>query len=100
MSDMNSTSPLTFEQFQATRREVSDLGDALGEETLSGQPGYLYLGELHIAFVTADWPPLAQAEGRYHLQIGRDEEITDDLAALERNLWEFAISEGYGDNIG
>ena len=47
-----------------------------------------WLGETH-------WPEAAKARGKWHLLIGRDEWITDDLETLERKLYDWAASEGY-----
>ena len=91
---------MTFEQFQATRKWCDDLGAALADARWEGEPaarGNLYLDVLCIEQVQDHWPAAARARGRWHLLIGRDEQISDDLESLERRLYEFARSEGYFD---
>jgi hypothetical protein len=89
---------LTFEQFQATRRYSEDIGAAIADARWEGEPpakGYLYLDLLYIEEVQPHWPDAAKARGKWHLLIGRDEWITDDLETLERKLYDWAASEGY-----
>ena len=62
--------------------------------------GYLYLGGLISANVfrcevQPHWPEAAKAREKWHLLIGRNEWITDDLEMLERQLYDWAASEGY-----
>jgi hypothetical protein len=89
---------MTFEAFQATRRQCDDLGAALHDATWVGEPpahGNLYLNDaLYIEQVAAHWPAEARAQGKWHLIIGRDEWVSDDLESLECRLFEFADSEG------
>jgi hypothetical protein len=94
---------MTFEQFQAARRYCEDLGAAISDARWEGEPaakGYLYLDALYIEEVMPHWPEAAKAEGKWCLIIGRNERITDDLEALERNLYDWAVSEGYFDDKG
>lgn len=85
---------MTFEQFIATRNHYADLGDALpAYEHL--QPGYVYLDELVIEEVTSAWPAKSRVRGRYFLSLGNIQVISDDLPDLERQLYAYAVSEGF-----
>jgi hypothetical protein len=91
---------MTFAEFQATRRYCADLGEAIADARWQGEPpakGNLYLDALYIEEVQAHWPDEAKAQGKWHLLIGRDEWISDDLTMLEKHLYDFAMEEGYGD---
>ncbi|MCP1852824.1 MULTISPECIES: hypothetical protein [unclassified Bradyrhizobium] len=87
---------MTFEQFQATRTECADIGAAISTDMgiTEPVPGFLYLGTFYIEGMTSTWPDEARAQGTYHLLIERDEWISDDLEALERHLFEFALASG------
>ena len=92
---------MTFEQFQTTRTEASDLANAvpdtfIDEDGALPQPGFVYLDVFYIERVTKDWPSAAQ-RGAYHLLICNQEWITDDLQSLEERLYDYAQSEGYFD---
>lgn len=78
---------MTFEEFQATGRRCDDL-DGNGR-------GRRYLDILFIEEVLPNWPEAARKEGKWHLLIENCEWITDDLAALERRLYDWAIQSGY-----
>lgn len=89
---------MTFEQFQTTRQLCDDLGDALADARWEGGPkatGFLYLGALFIEDVADHWPEGTKAEGKHYLIIGNQEWISNDLKALERRLYDFAVGEGY-----
>lgn len=90
---------MTFEKFQATKKECADLAAALGSENWEDAKhtptGFIYLGSLYIENVLPHWPERARAEGRYYLILNRDEYITDDLELLERKLFDWAVAEGY-----
>jgi hypothetical protein len=91
---------MTFEQFQASKKWSDDLARDVSSENWEeiGTPkGWLYLGVLYIDQVQAHWPDQARAQGQWHLIIGREEWLSDDLAGLEAELYEFAKSEGYFD---
>jgi hypothetical protein len=60
-------------------------------------PGYLYLEALYIEEVQAHWPDAAKAQGKWHLLTERNESISDNLEKLERALYAWALSNGYGD---
>jgi hypothetical protein len=55
------------------------------------KPVLEYDGDL-IGIVTRHWPIPAQLEGQYHLLIENHEYLSDDLAGLERKLWEWRYS--------
>lgn len=80
---------MTFEQFQATRKHVEDLADVVGFGFDEPQPGYVYADDLHIF----DMPKDSDA-GQFLLAIGNSQRISDDLESLERDLYEFGVSEG------
>jgi hypothetical protein len=89
---------MTFEQFQASRRYSEDIGTAIADARLEGEPpakGYLYLDVLYIEEMQPHWSDAAKARGKWYLLIARDEWITDDLETLERKLYDWAASEGY-----
>jgi hypothetical protein len=91
---------MTFEEFQATRRYCENIGALIVEARHDDEPlpvkGNLYLRDsLYIEEVQPHWPENAKAEGRWHLLLGRDEWITNDLESLERKLYDWAVSEDY-----
>jgi hypothetical protein len=89
---------MTFEEFQATRRWSEDLAaDVPSEnwETTGTPKGNLYIGCLYIDHVEPHWPEDARKRGQWHLILDRDDFITDDLAALERKLYDWAVSEKF-----
>ena len=92
--------PMTFEQFQATRRWCDDLGAAIADARWQGEPPATVQSvprrPLYEA-VQAHWPEATEAQGKWHLIIGRDEWVSDDLTMLEKHLYDFAMEEGYGD---
>ncbi len=72
----------TLEQFIAGRVECANLGAVMADESLMGRPGYLYDNDsLYIERLP---------EGDYLLTLERDDWRSDDLAALEKRLWEWA----------
>jgi hypothetical protein len=83
---------LTFDQFRATAREVSDLGDELQDESLLGMPGILYVDALFIG----------REDNQLFFLLGSDTRLVPDLPEireeLERALYEFACDEGYCDD--
>lgn len=89
---------MTFEQFQATRREVDDLGAALNDAHWEDQPpakGYVYCDSLWIEHVGETWAPDMRNQGKYYLLLERCEWIDFDLEPLERRLYEFAVQSGF-----
>lgn len=91
----------TFAEFQASRVEVPDLGTYFADfndASWSGGPpgpGFIYMQDLYISQVTEDWPDAAREQGKYHLILGRDDWISDDLEALARRLHAWAVAEDY-----
>lgn len=69
-----------FQKWQATGR-YTDL-NYTGEI----EPGRIYEGDLYIQ---------RGDDGDWCLTIGNDSELSDDLAALERKLYDWAVGEGY-----
>lgn len=88
---------MTFEQFQASRRHTADLEADLNmsiyDDPAIKCPGLIYSGNLYIEEVCANWTEEAQKGGRYFLVIGNRDWLTDDLELLERELYEFGVSE-------
>lgn len=78
---------MTLEEFRATGRDVPDLGliENLGAAGFGGR-GRVYGvdGDLAIEFHCGGWC----------LTIGNSQRVAS-LAVLERDLYEFAVSEGY-----
>lgn len=86
---------MTFEQFQATRKWCDDLGAALSDGRWEGGDkgrGQLYLDCLYIESALG----IEGATGEYVLTIGR-EQTFGVLETLERDLYAWAMAEGYGD---
>ena len=83
---------MTFEQFQATRQWRDNLSDMLSDEMLEGISGQSYLGCLYIEAADS----IECATGPYLLTIGRDQTF-GELEALERDLYDWAMAEGYGE---
>jgi hypothetical protein len=91
---------MTFEQFQATKQWSDDLSvqiPDLRQDTGPQPKGNVYLGCLYIEYVASHWPTEAKAQGEWYLILSNQEWITDDLTALERKLYDWAVSEGYFD---
>lgn len=89
---------MTFEQFQNTKAWCSDIGELIQDARWNGEPparGCVYLGCLYIEEVQDHWPEATKTRGKWHLILNRDEYVSNDLAALERKLYAFAVSEGY-----
>lgn len=81
---------MTLGDFLSTRRWSDDLTPHIGYGPEERTPkGYLYLGCLYI-----EQTDLALGQ-RWRLTIGNTERLTDDLPALERELYEWAKAEGY-----
>lgn len=92
---------MTFEEFQETKFESRDLGAAIPMDTGSPEavPGNVYCGYLHIEQVlqrTADGHPnVLWDEGKWHLTIETHSVISNDLDALERQLFDWAMRTGF-----
>jgi len=80
---------MTFEEFQASRREVTDVAAASGHyHTETPTPGFIYAADLVIE---------QREPGKVVLVIGGDEreESIEDLPALERDLYAYASGDGW-----
>lgn len=81
---------MTFEDMVAGRRETDDVALAErhgGDDYDTPEPGFIYPTGLYIGRVGAHWSEEARVAGAFHLLIGNQEWIDDDLAHLERILW-------------
>lgn len=86
---------MTFEEFQATRKWSDDLGAALSDARWDDEGkgcGQLYLDCLYIESALG----IEGATGEYVLTIGNSQKF-GDLESLEHDLYDWAMSEGYGD---
>ena len=86
---------MTLDEFRATGRDVPDLG-AIGHIAASGVEsgaGRTYLDD---TLFIEQLPRRACSTGpvRWCLTIGNHQRVAS-LATLERDLYEFAVSEGY-----
>jgi hypothetical protein len=54
-----------------------------------------HLDALHIEDVQDFWPEASKAKGKYYLLIGNREWFSDDVEKLERELYQFAVEEGF-----
>ena len=77
---------MTFAEFQATGRHVSDLGaiEHIAACGIDG-PGRVYADDLFIQYAPTGWD----------VSVGSDVRAFGKLADAERALYEFALSEGY-----
>lgn len=87
---------MTLDEFRATGRDVPDLGAIphCAAQEMSG-PGRVYL-DSDWPLVIEQLPRRACSAGpvRWCLTIGSHQRVAS-LAVLERDLYEFAVSEGY-----
>lgn len=82
-------SRLTFKDFQRSRRRGEDLSlcsNAQWENVSGATAGFVYLDCLCIK---------QEPGGSYHLTLGNEEWICDELQFLERRLYDFAIRNGF-----
>lgn len=89
---------MTFEQFQASRKESQDLAVDAPDYTYdpdTKHTGFVYLGALAIENVLENWPESTRRAGKYYLILGNQEFISDDLEKLERELHDYAVGEGF-----
>lgn len=75
---------ISFNQWQAGRRHVPDLSAEIDDECVGG-PGFAYPGQFYI-----NDNPTPALGGKYRLLLEREEYFSDDLGALERQLFEWA----------
>jgi hypothetical protein len=96
---MLKTPTMTLEEFARTRRYHDDLGtvvdDIRWEEQRVPPAGFTYEGNLYIELVQPHWPEDARRQGGWHLLLGNEEWITNDLSELEERLYQFAVDSGY-----
>jgi hypothetical protein len=78
---------MLFKEFQATGEDCADIGTAIGEEMLIGATGRVYMGKLYIEKYATQW----------HLCIANCDAV-GELADLEAQLYDWALSEGYLDD--
>lgn len=91
---------MTLDEFKATGRYVPDLSAAVSEfyACEPGVGGRVYLDSLTIEDVDTFREPTrsrCRPFGRWYLLLGTSEQVTDDLAALEADLFHFAGGEGF-----
>ena len=92
----NESPPPSFQQFKATRKFHADLSkvEGLADCALEGQQGYTYLDCCYIEIVSDKWEDAAARDrGAFHLLIERSTWLSDDLAELERRLYDWAAGE-------
>lgn len=75
---------MTLEQFRATGRDVANLAD---EDLCVEGPGRVYLYE--------SGPFIERINDGWMLTIFNDTKLSDDIAPLEADLYEFARDEGF-----
>lgn len=90
---MSAPAPITFEQFQATGRDVADveLGPDLDRDEDGGQPepdpvrvpGRIYLDRFEVILL----------DGRWQTILGRTTHCSPHLPAIERLLYDFALAQ-------
>lgn len=81
---------MTFEQFQATRKWSDNLATSVPADFYFGDmPGQVYAESLYIEAAEG----IEGATGEYLLTIGNHQKF-GELEALERDLYDFAVSEG------
>lgn len=80
---------MTFEQFQASKTHCDDLAKAVDgayfEDYATPATGYVYEGGLFIEAFDGEWV----------LTIGNVSGRSSNLEGMERDLYDFAVSEGY-----
>ena len=89
---------MTFEQFQATGRDVTDI-ESIIPDAVGARAGRVYCGDLLHIEDTDDWADGGQGwidgdRPRWYLIIA-NMEYAGELEELERRLYGFAVSEGY-----
>lgn len=90
---------MTFHQFVTTKRHVADLETALKMSIYDDPdikcPGFIYGDSLYIEERNDNWPESSKEAGKFYLQCGDWDCVTDDLDALERKLYDFAVGVGW-----
>ena len=87
---------MNFKEFQATGRDVVDLGIEIEGQDLDGKPGRVYVNGLYIEKMetTSSYNPKLNLR-RWFLLINNQDWVSSNLEELEKHLYEFAVSEGY-----
>lgn len=82
---------MPFEEFQATKRRMTakDYAAQYNDAWFEDQPD---MGTL-LVYGDGFWIE-EHLDGRYHLLIGNQEWIRSELESLERELYDYALSEG------
>jgi hypothetical protein len=92
---------MTLEEFRASKQEVGKAAlERVGyatDETGTDAKGLMYHGGLIIEMASEGWSESARSQGAYYLIIERSEYISDDLAALEEVLYDWAYGEGIAE---
>lgn len=93
-----------FSIFQASGKDVENIGQYSDAWEGPVCPGRVYLADnlekcgLVMSDTTA-WANAKNLEGKWYLQIGNQEWMSDDLEELEFELFDFASSAGWTDNL-
>lgn len=80
---------MTFKDFQATGRDVTDLGaipEIAAQGDFEGRAGRVYHGELFLE---------RHNKWQYCLTLGNESRVSSNLPSLERDLFDWAVGEGY-----
>ncbi len=81
---------MTFEEFQASGRDVDDIAAVTGEDWLIGVNGRMYCNDTLWAV------PCVTSGIGWSTIIGNREFQSRHLKVIERKLYEFAVAEGMG----
>lgn len=95
---------MSFDCFHDSASWCDDLGARLCDASWDDEVphkgvGNVYIDALFIERVQDHWPENVRCLGAWHLLIGRESWTSDDLNALERRLYEYAVSEGYCEDV-
>lgn len=83
----------TFEQFQATAEEVPNVEYVAQDD--ESRPGVVYAD--HTLYIEQNTMP--QPKGKWLVLLGRTYFESDDLAELERKLYEYAVTKDLLDPV-
>ncbi len=87
--DCRNSGRVCFKDFIASRKEVSNIGEALNDLEISDSSGFVYLNGFYIE----------RSGDLYHLMIGNEETLDECLEVLEKKLWDdFACLEANSIN--
>jgi len=85
---MRTATMMTFEQFQASGRDVDDIGLILQDDGLMGVNGRMYCKD------TLWMVPCVTSGVGWSTVIGNQEYQSARIEVIERKLYEFAVDEG------